>query len=373
MTFQHLWVSFFGTAARRVTFEYLTVVSLVLFLLLATAWTVDLAKNFQFLRNDALEQDISIFRLFFPYMTYRAADILVRLFPVGCYFGIFIAEILRRGRLETVVLSSVGVSPLRLVAPIVIFGLVAGAFLYKLEESWRPAAIWAQVDMGHGEYSRRFASHWMHEPSWFLYGDVAVKGQVYRGDPPAMRNVQIFFGLQQDKLDKVYAAETMTAGDTPKEWHLSNVTIWDSQQTEAMAESIPNLTVELALIREELVFYGVPGFYLPNSTLSALTKAHIGSRTQIGAEAATWRRYVVGLVPFVVGFLAVSLARLGYTGRTINVSRMLGFGAAGYICVVSLKVFFAIGEIGGLSAPMATLGPLLILLAIAGLLTERAS
>ena len=94
---------------------------------------------------------------------------------------------------------------------------------------------------------------------------------------------------------------------------------------------------------------------------------------QIGANVANWRRHIVWLVPFVLGSLAVSLVRFGFAGRLMVIPRVIAAGSAGYVGVISIKVFFAAGEIGGLGGGMATLGPLVLLFAIAMFLTRRAS
>ena len=165
----------------------------------------------------------------------------------------------------------------------------------------------------------------------------------------------------------------MDPATTMGEWHLSGVIKWQADQEGSYGVSIPDQTLPLPMIPEELTHFGVPGFYLATEPLRALSKAHKGSTAQIWANVALWRRATIVLTPFTVGALALCLVRLGFVGRLLIVSRLIGFGTAGYICVVALKVFYTTGEIGGLSAAMATLGPLALLLAISAFLTWRAS
>ena len=148
-----LWVAFFGLAARRAAMDYLRFTLLIQFVLLAVGWTIDLAEEFPALRLDADQKDVPLIQIMVPYLAYRAADILVRLMPVACFFGVFLAEITRRIRLDTIILFAAGISPFRMLGPLITYGIVVGGVLYALESYGRPAAIKAQIEMGQGSYA----------------------------------------------------------------------------------------------------------------------------------------------------------------------------------------------------------------------------
>ncbi|MEL7117684.1 MAG: LptF/LptG family permease, partial [Pseudomonadota bacterium] len=141
-------LAFFGVASRRAVRDYLVFTGLFALILLAVAWTIDLADNFDEVQWVADVRQQPLYEVLLPYLTYRAVDIVLRLLPVSIFFGIFIAEIYRRARLDTVILSAAGAGPLRLLGPIALYGAIMGAANWALESYGRPAAIEAQIKLG---------------------------------------------------------------------------------------------------------------------------------------------------------------------------------------------------------------------------------
>ncbi|WP_235438987.1 LptF/LptG family permease [Candidatus Rhodobacter oscarellae] len=366
-------MSLFGLSARRTALDYLLITALFAFLLLAIAWSIDLARHFQHLRRAAEFRQVPLSEILLPYLFYRAVDILVRLLPVACFFGVFCAEVLRRMRLETVILMGAGLSPFKMLAPILVYGVVVGAVLWQLEERLRPYVIIQQIELGEGAYGKRFSPRWFPFDSWFLYGDVAVRGKVFRGEPPAMRDVLIFRGLQDEQLGTIHAAERLDPTDVPGQWRLSGVKLWNPREGQNTSVDLPDQLIELPLIREELRYHEIQGFYLANAPLAALSQAHPGSAARISADMATWRRGLIFVTPFVLAGLAISLARFGFSGRLLRPIRMIAAAGAGYIGVVSIKVIYSMGETGGISPATATLLPLVLLMGVTAVLTYRAS
>jgi len=314
--------AFFGIAARRALFDYVFITGLMIFVLLAIAWTIDLAETYPQIQRVAQERNVSVLSLLAPYMGYRAVDIILRLLPVSCFFGIFIAEVYRRFRLDTVVLSAAGASSWRLLGPIVVFGLLFGALSQQLESRWRPAVL--------------------------------------------------FKGMQSDALEAVYQVDRMAPSDAAGGWHLSGVTVWN--ESAKVGRIVEDLTLSLDLTQEEIVHFGIPGLYLRTAPLRALYEnAYPGSRVQIWADVAVWRRNTIFFMPFVIAALALSLARLGYVGRMMHIPRLIALGSFGYISVITLKVFFSMGEIGGVSGMAANLAPILYMGCVALFLTLRAT
>ena len=365
-----LRILIFGVATRRAVMDYLRAVGLILFILLAIAWTIDLADNFAPIRADAQAKGVALYELLLPYLTYRTADMVTRMLPMACFFGVFLAEIARRGRLETVIFTAAGASPLRMLVSVLIFGVLVGALQQRLEESWRPAAVAAQVELGHGSYASRFAPNWTRHHAWFLNGDIAIRAQVLRADPPALRDVLIFTGLQEDRLRTIYAADRVDPSDQRFQWHLSGVEIWNAAAGEETSEQAPDQTITIELIPEQLTHYDVPGFYLDTAELQELATMR-GIGTSADADTALWRRWTAWLLPGSLALLAVCLTKPGYSGRQINIARLIALAVLGYAAVVSIKVFWAVGELGGLPAPLAVLGSVAVILGLSAVLVWR--
>lgn len=361
----------FGIATRRAVYDYLRFVALIMFILLAIAWTIDLAEHFGIIRRDAEAKGIAVYRILLPYLTYRSADMITRMLPMACFFGVFLAEIGRRARLETVILHAAGASPYRAISAVLIFGVMVGALQQRLEGNWRPAAVAAQVDLGHGDYAERFTKVWLNGYAWFLDGDTAVRAQVLRDDPPAMRNVLIFTGLREPRLQTIYAAERADPAGEPFLWRLRGVEKWDAAAGEDSSVAVPDLTLRLDLIPEQLTHYSVPAFYLPTAPLLKMRQLNSAPRTVIDAKVALWRRRTAWVLPGALALLAVFLTKSGYSGRQANVPRLLALALFGYVSVVSIKVLWAVGELGGLPAPVAVLGSVVFILGVSAVLIRR--
>ncbi|MCG6902394.1 MAG: LptF/LptG family permease [Rhodobacter sp.] len=365
--------AFFGIAARRAVWDYLRFVALIMFILLAIAWTIDLAEHFAFMRRDAERQGLPVHQLLLPYLAYRSADMVARMLPMACFFGVFLAEIARRARLETVIFTAAGASPLRMVAAVLIFGILAGGLQQWLEAYGRPAAVAAQIRLGHGDYAERFRPHWTRGHVWFLGGDMAVRARILRDDPPAMRDVLIFSGLRQPHLQTIYSAKRVDPTDVPFLWHLQGVEKWRAAAGQDEAEPQADLTLRLDLIPEQLTYYRMPGFYLHTEPLRRLAQIDSAPRTVVDANMALWRRRVVWVLPGALALLAVCLTKFGYSGRQPNVPRLIALALFGYVTVVSIKVLWAVGELGGLPAPVAVLASVGFILGVSGWLLRKLS
>ncbi len=341
-----------GIATRRAIRDYVILVALMQFVLLTVGWAVDLASHMPAVRRVAAAEDLPLYRVLLPYLSYRSADMLARMLPMATFFGVFAAEILRRGRLETVIFTTGGASPMRMLSGVVIFGLVLGVFQYKLERDWRPAAVEAQVKMEIGSYAHRFGSRWTRWHPWFVSGDTAIRGQVFRGESPAMRDVLIFVGVGASDLRQVYAADRMDPGPDPRQWVLRDARLWDIAAGADRNQPVGDVTLTLDLIPEQLIHFQIPGFYLRQDALQAIASMR-GAPTTDEADVAIWRRYTIWLLPLLTGLLAANLTRRGYDGRRINIPRLIVLALVGYIAVISIKVLWAVGELGGLPAPVA--------------------
>jgi hypothetical protein len=68
------------------------------------------------------------------------------------------------------------------------------------------------------------------------------------------------------------------------------------------------------------------------------------------------------LLPGAFALLGASLAQMGYSGRVQNIRVLAGLAFFGYISIVSVKVFWALGELGVFPPSAAVLSSLLLAL-----------
>ncbi len=365
-----LRTAFLGIATRRIVAEYLRMLALVMFILLAIAWTIDLARHFAPIRQDAADRGLATLSILLPYLVYRGVDILVRLLPFAVFFGVFLAEILRRARLESVILAASGATPIRLAAPVLIFGAVVGTLAYKLEATWRPAAIEAQVALGHGDYAARFRPRWI-DNVWFVSGDLAVRADLLRSDPPILRDALIFEGLKDPQLSSILAAAHLEPAGTDFAWQLRGVERWDPSAGGAASQPAEDIVLSLDILRDQVTHYGVPPIYLPTGTVERLRLIRNAPAAVTEAEATLWRRRLSWALPFAMALIAVALARRGYSGRQINLLRTIALGTLGFVAVVSVRVFRTVADLGGMPAPVAVPVSLLGLVLVATVLIWR--
>jgi lipopolysaccharide export LptBFGC system permease protein LptF len=356
----------FGIATRRALLDYLRMVGLILFILLATAWTIDLAGNYAGIAADAERRGLSLAATLLPYLGYRTADMVTRMLPMACFFGVYLAEIARRARLETVILKAAGASPVRMLSAVLLFALLLGTLQARLEQSWRPAAVAAQIELGYGSYARRFRNDWTHFQSWLVSGDTAIRAELKRDQPPEMRDVLIFTGINAPHLKTIYSAARALPGDTPRQWRLLSGSKWQAEQGMESAEAFDEMTLTLDLIPEQISYYDEPAFYIPTEPLRAIARMR-NAPTAANADVALWRRRTVWTLPGTFALLAFCLASAGFGGRTANVPRLIALACLGYFAVVSVKVFWALGELAAVPAAasvLSTVGAVLLLSAV---------
>ena len=348
----------FGIAVRRALGDYLRGVALITIILLMVAWTIDLARHFAQIRAGAELREVPLLDLLLPYLLHRGVDIVTRLLPMACFFGVFIAEIARRLRLESVVLGAAGFTPARGMAAVLWLALILGGLQGMLESKWRPAAVLAQVDTGFGNYAQWYRRGWLFGPVWFVEDEVAIRTEVLRTDQPRLRNVLIFEGIRQPKLTRVIAAEQAMPTTDPLIWRLEAVRIWTPETQNRPTSAQGTLDFKIDLIPEQLSYYGIQEFNIPSAPLNILaTRPHAPNAPAI--RNAIWRRRTAWLLPGTFALLGVALARRAFSGRVLVLPRLIGMAATGYLTVVSVKVFWTLGQLDALPAAVSVLTPVI--------------
>ena len=359
---------FLGVSDRDALWLYIGFTLLVMLILLVTALAIDLVYAMPNVVSKARETSVSTPVILAPYMLYRTVDIVSRLLVQACFFGIFLAEIIRIRRLECIVLALSGMSPIRALAPILAFGVLAGGFQFTCEAWARPAAVFAQIDLGVGRYAHRFQPMLRPQSDWFLQPDTAIRARVKTGEAPELHNISKFSGLSRHKLTQVILAQKAVPTNKPDIWLFSNVVIWTPQadQNTWVQKALPDLEVRLKLRPEQLRYFGMNGYYLKWPDLRKVA-ALPDTPGYADAQVSLWLRWTAVLLPGVVALMAASLAQTGFQGRRQNTSLLVALAIFGYLIVVSFKVFWVLGELGTLPPWISVLSPLFLVAGIGAL------
>ena len=358
---------FFGIAARQVISLHLRCIAFVMFILLTVAIAIDLAKHLDTVRSHADETNAVFISVLVEYLGYRTVDIVTRLLPMASLAGAFVAELLRHQRLENVILSAAGIGPGLVYSALLVVGLVIGLAQAGLEGWLRPAAIWAQVDFGIGSYAKRF-ERGERGPEWFTDQTRAIRATVVRGKKPELRNLMVFEGIDQEALTAISYAARAVPGDKPQDWVLFDVVQWQGAPGSPMTpKRLERLDVSFPLLPVHVEYHNVLGFYLPNDALHDVASFRESDRWA-DAETAVARRYLAVFLPGVFALLGASLSQAGLSGRLIAWWRLLPLGVLGYVTLVSVKSFWALGEFGALTPWASASAPLLFAFLLACIL-----
>lgn len=361
-----IWRGYTGIAARQIALLHLRAIAFVMFVLLTIAIAIDLTNNLEDVRKAAIETDSSLAILLAKYLGYRAVDIVTRLLPMASLTGAFLAEILRHQRMENVIFAAAGAGPGLLYASLLAVGLALGGVQAGLEGWLRPAAIWAQVDLGLGTYADRFRRGEMG-PEWFTDRTRAMRATVLRSDTPELYDIMVFEGIQQDSLSNITYADKAVPGAKPQEWILINVVQWsDEAGTSMQPERFAQKSMTFPLLPAHLEYHRVLGFYLPNAPLRDIAGFRELARWA-DAETALARRFLAIFLPGVFAYLGASLSQAGRNGRFISWWRLLPLGVVGYVTLVSVKSFWALGEFGVVSPWLAAGAPLVFAFLLASI------
>jgi len=254
---------------------------------------------------------------------------------------------------------------------VVWLGLLLGTLFWALESHIRPVLVKAQVESGLGGYAKRFPMGW-HEDDWIVRGDVAVRGDVFRADRPFLRDVLVFQGIRAPDLTEILGAGRMEPTDVPYKWRLIDVTRYDvAGGTDPVPH--PDTVIHFDLIPAQLTYGDLLVLFLPNDVLAAYAAMPVPPEEIGDALTQRWRRATVAVLPFVIAFLAIGMANLGYEGRRILVPRLIGLAALGYSYVTAIKVVGRMGALDLMAPWIAVLGPLILSALLAAWLAWRQS
>ncbi len=347
----------FGIAVRGVFWQHMRSIGFVMFVLLVVAVSIDLTENLDSLGDKARETDKPLAHILLPYLGYRTVDIVTRLLPMACLAGAFFAELMRRQRLEDVIYAAAGTSPALTLWALVLVGILTGGIQATLEAKIRPEAVFQQVDLGVGKYAR-----WWHPREtgyrWFIDGDRALRARVLVGPSPELRDATLFVGIIQPNLETLITSPRVSPGKTPGTWQFHTAEVWQRGIDDTLSSTNEDsFMLSFPLLAEDLEYLGVGAFNLPKKALNTLrTTARAERKADI--DTAIMRRFTAFLLPGVFILLGASLAQSGYKGRLFAPARLIALAALGYVSVVSVKVFWTLGEFATVSPLLACILPL---------------
>ncbi|SFL02083.1 LptF/LptG family permease [Shimia haliotis] len=361
MTFR----AYTGSAVRLIARSYLMTVGFVLFALVVIALSIDLTKTLDELRAKAEAANTPLWHILMPYASYRAVDVLTRLLGTACVIGGFLAVLWRHQRREDVVLATAGLSPSYHFTAILMVALVFGALQFSFQNWVRPVAVKAQVETQLGRYGQWFGSTEVGE-HWIVGNDTAITASVNRGEGARLENVKIFEGLSAPTLTRVIRADRALPDPDATLWVLENVTLWTAESGFA-PKRLDDLRLALPINAASLQWYGVHGFYLPNSAAREIATL-TGTEAASDAQTTLAFRQLAFFLPGVLIFLGASLAQSGLSGRRLHPPRLMALAAVGYLTVVGVKSFWILGINGRVPPHLAAALPLAIAFGVACLL-----
>lgn len=351
-----------GLAVRAMARGDLAAIGFMMFTLLVVALAIDLAKWLGSVQARAEATDTSLLSVLLPYIGYRSVDIITRLLTMACLAGGFVVTLLRHQRQDDVILAASGAGPSYRIAALLMSGLLLGVIQMAGENWLRPEAVSRQVSANLGDYGKRYHNTDVGT-QWIVDRDRALRATLTRGDSAQLKDVMLFEGLAQPKLSYVLHANAAQPSFHDGVWTFQDVTLWNVEEA-LDPKTEARLDMPFALDPEAVRWFGVDAYYLPNASLRAIASAPDTAAASDAATALAIRKVAIFL-PFIFAFLGVSLASQGAVGRRLSPFLLLALAAVGYLSVVSVKVFWALGIHGVLPPMLAATLPALFALGLA--------
>ncbi len=312
------------------------------------------------------------------YLILRATDFLTELLPLGCFIGVFFAEIVHTRSRERLIVWLSGRAAPQCVTPIVLFALIVGLLQLGLNIYLRPLAVMTLAADRLGSYGENFNPAGSGDPQWIAAGHDLIEAIVEPGATPVLRDVRVY------RLDRSFdlkgfwrARSAKPAGEYA--WMLFDGYEWVSETGDAGADAerggLFDSGHRVAFTQRELDLQAAPIWvansrigarYLPNSVFRALGKVEFAP----DSEYRTWAqaRYSLALFCAAMPLLATGLAMMLMT-NSISVPALFFIVLSGYAANLAMKVTILLGEHGRLAPVLAGWTVPLLLLACAAAVT----
>jgi lipopolysaccharide export system permease protein len=297
------------------------------------------------------------------YVVLRGTDFLAELLPLAAFFGVFWTEIEHTFSRERLIIWLSGRTPQQCLLPVLLFGVFVGGVQLALNYYLRPLAVMAMAKDHLGFYGERFDPRPPPDPRWAAAGRDVIQAIVEPGDPPSLRDVNIYRMNKELSLQTFFrarAARPVKAG----EWLLIDGYQWSPPQISnedgpnsakpppAAIEPAPfaEKTIDLDISPTWISNDRVNARYLTNDIFTALGKEHFFP----DFEYRTWEhaRWSLPLFCIAMPFLATSLSLL-LLARKIAFAQLAIIAVMGYMANALMKVFILLGEHGHIPALVA--------------------
>lgn len=303
------------------------------------------------------------------YSVLRSADILTRLFPITCFLGIAWSEIAHTRSRERVIIWNSGRSPAQCLAPVLLFGVLAGAVQVSLDCYIRPVAVAAQIAARWGDYGEQLDRSLSDKVNWMAARSDILSARVGYGPPPVLHDATIYHFRPDGRLQEIIVARAATPAGELGRWRLYDSRAWDLSDTDeaqAFAAGDPTPGPEDRagrLVKEReialgvdplwLTYMGIHAKLLPQDVLLALAKPH--SDMYPIAPYLAWKhiRTAQAVLPTAMALFSATLSIFFLAVYGTRAEALLGIALAGYLAHLAIKVVVFLGEhdhIGPLAA-----------------------
>ncbi len=356
--------------AREEILGYTISIFASLFMLLAVAISIDLAKNFDevmALRVASAGGSI-IFeasRHLLWYLGLRIVDMMTRLMPFAVFGGVLGFELWSLFSRRRAIHWASGRHPLQLLAGVIWVGIAFGSLQYFLDAIARPAAVMQQASERLGAYGRRFERQVTIERRWIVAGNQVIEARIRFQPTPALLEPDIYDLDATGRLKSVIRARLGEPIDGGYTWKLKDAATWQlGNETPPMTPFVASeATIKLEIGAIDLAYSKIPAKYVPQEHLSTLLRQQQESATR--GERAVWFhvRRANAVLPGLLALLAVSASLVVGAYRPTGAA-MLALAAIGYGAHAVIKALITMGELGMLTAKTTAWAPPAVILII---------
>jgi lipopolysaccharide export system permease protein len=343
--------------SRHFLSSYLNLYITILFASMIAILIVELLLNFDQIMDDHAGFAGVTTYLFLRLPTYYFRDLI----PVASFAAAFFCVGLAARAREIMAAKTGGVSPQRMVVPILAAATVISLVALVLGETLvlRATREWNRLENPGEEVSFRRGSFWYHR------GDAIYNVREADRKSKTLHGVRVFQTNPRGRLDRSFQAEVVRIDENHR-WHFHDATVRTFDPSRPAAAPV----VER---REETVLAVAAGRDLAlleagAQTLSLLELGeYIRARSDEGHDTARYREMLYArladpLAVLVFAFLAIPLGLAVEQRRSLAAAAVVGIAILGlfYTARTTASVIAA----GGLGA--AAFGPWLVLAAFAG-------
>jgi len=367
---------------------YLRHVFIVTSALLAVALTIDLWPQFRVVAEAGGKGSLGAFWSIARFSALRMPGLVAPFFPFATFLGVVWTEVMHTSSGERMLIWNSGRSPFQCLVPVVLLGLVLGAFEFTTDAVLGPAAMGVQMRERLGldgerlDRTRRGDMHWIASTSGLLDTEIEY------GPPPVLHHLTFYRRDAGGQLTEVDIAAVARRRPGTDRWVLEDGRYWTPQPAAGGAESALSVassadepmvpfaarTVTLDLDPLWLSVYGMETQYLPLPILRPLARSDTGPLSKGLYRTRLQVLYGEALLPGAMALLASALSLLLLAYRA-EATKIVGIVFAGYLAHFGTKACLLMGQNGYmwplLAGWLVPLGLLSLTAAVLGVMARR--